>query len=125
MGDVRAGTAQARWVLLATVLGSGIAFLDGSVVNVVLPRVATSLSAGFTTMQWVLDAYLLTLGAFVLVGGALGDLLGRRAVFVTGLVGFGLASAACGAAPNGGWLVAARAVPGVAGGRLVAGRPGR
>ena len=121
MGDIRAGTPAARWVLIATILGSGIAFLDGSVVNVVLPRVATSLSAGFTTMQWVLDAYLLTLGAFVLVGGALGDLLGRRAVFVTGLVGFGLASAACGAAPNGGWLVAARAVQGVAAALLVPG----
>jgi EmrB/QacA subfamily drug resistance transporter len=82
---------------------------------------ARSLSAGFTTMQWVLDAYLLTLGAFVLVGGALGDVLGRRRVFLTGLVGFALASAACGAAPNGAVLVLARAVQGLAAALLVPG----
>src|SRR4051794_21469788 len=82
---------------------------------------ATSLGGGFTTMQWVLDAYLLTLGAFVLVGGALGDVLGRRRVFLYGLVGFAAASAACGAAPNGNVLVAARAVQGVAAALLVPG----
>jgi EmrB/QacA subfamily drug resistance transporter len=108
-------------VLLATVLGSGVAFLDGTVVNVALPHMAVSLDAGFATMQWVLDAYLLTLGAFVLVGGALGDVLGRRKVFLFGLGGFALASAACGAAPNGSVLVAARAVQGVAAALLVPG----
>jgi EmrB/QacA subfamily drug resistance transporter len=108
-------------VLVATVLGSGIAFLDGTVVNVALPRMAASLDAGFSTMQWVLDAYLLTLGAFVLVGGAIGDVLGRRAVFLVGLVGFGIASAACGLAPNGALLVAARAVQGLAAALLVPG----
>jgi EmrB/QacA subfamily drug resistance transporter len=108
-------------VLVATVLGSGIAFLDGTVVNVALPQMATSLDAGFSTMQWVLDAYLLTLGAFVLVGGAIGDVLGRRRVFLVGLVGFGIASALCGLAPNATLLVVARAIQGVAGALLVPG----
>jgi EmrB/QacA subfamily drug resistance transporter len=103
------------------VLGSGVAFLDGTVVNVALPRIATSLDAGFSTMQWVLDAYLLTLGAFVLVGGAVGDVLGRRAVFLTGLGGFGVTSAVCGVAPNGPVLVAGRALQGLAGALLVPG----
>ena len=121
MGEVSYASPAGRAVLVATVLGSGIAFLDGTVVNVALPRMATSLDAGFSTMQWVLDAYLLTLGAFVLVGGALGDVLGRRAVFLTGLVGFGVASAACGLAPNGTLLVVARALQGLAASLLVPG----
>ena len=121
MSTVTFDSKAGRGVLLATVLGSGVAFLDGTVVNVALPRMATSLDAGFTTMQWVLDAYLLTLGAFVLVGGALGDVLGRRRVFLYGLGGFAVASAACGAAPNGGVLVAARAVQGTAAALLVPG----
>src|SRR4051812_9056874 len=82
---------------------------------------ATSLGAGFTTMQWVLDAYLLALGAFVLVGGALGDVLGRRRVFLYGLGGFAVASAACGIAPNGTVLVIARGVQGLAAALLVPG----
>ena len=110
-----------RAVIVATVLGSGVAFLDGTVVNVALPHMARSLDAGFSTMQWVLDAYLLMLGAFVLVGGAVGDVLGRRKVFLIGLVGFGVASAVCGAAPTGGLLVGARAVQGLAGALLVPG----
>jgi len=121
MGDIRRGTPAARWLIVATVLGSGVAFLDGTVVNVALPRIAGSLDAGFTAMQWVVDAYLLTLGAFVLDGGAIGDLLGRRAVYVAGLVGFGIASAASAAAPTAGALVAARAVQGVAAALLVPG----
>src|SRR3954452_8684617 len=115
MGTVSYDSRAGRGVLLATVLGSGVAFLDGTVVNVALPHMATSLDTGFTTMQWVLDAYLLTLGAFVLVGGALGDVLGRRRVFLVGLGGVAVASAACGAAPRGAGLVAARALQGGAG----------
>src|SRR5438552_2032167 len=110
MGDVAYGSRAGHCVLLATVLGSGVAFLDGSVVNVALPHIAGDLGAGFATMQWVVDAYLLTLGAFVLVGGAVGDVVGRRRIFVTGLVGFGAASAACGLAPTAAVLVAARGV---------------
>src|SRR5579875_728460 len=82
---------------------------------------ARSLGAGFSTMQWVLDAYLLTLGSLVLVGGAVGDVVGRRRVFVIGLVGFGITSALCGAAPTSGVLVVARAVQGIAAALLVPG----
>jgi EmrB/QacA subfamily drug resistance transporter len=121
VGDIRTGTAAGRGLLLATVLGSGVAFLDGTVVNVALPHIAASLDAGFTTMQWIVDGYLLTLSAFVLTGGAIGDLLGRRRVFVVGLVGFGVASAACGLAPNGVVLVTARLGQGVAAALLVPG----
>jgi EmrB/QacA subfamily drug resistance transporter len=121
VGDVTYGSRTGRAVIAATVLGSGVAFLDGTVVNVALPHMARSLGAGFSTMQWVLDSYLLMLGAFVLVGGAVGDVLGRRKVFLCGLVGFGIASAVCGAAPNGTLLVGARAVQGLAGALLVPG----
>jgi EmrB/QacA subfamily drug resistance transporter len=118
---VRYTSPAGRAVLLATILGSGVAFLDGTVVNVALPRMALSLHAGFSTMQWVLDAYLLSLGALVLVGGAIGDVLGRKRVFLVGLLGFGLTSAVCGAAPNAQVLIAGRAVQGVAAALLVPG----
>jgi EmrB/QacA subfamily drug resistance transporter len=98
-----------------------VAFLDGTVVNVALPRMALSFHAGFSTMQWVVDAYLLSLGALVLVGGAIGDVLGRRRVFVVGLVGFGITSAICGAAPTTAILIAGRALQGVAAALLVPG----
>ena len=118
---VRYGSTGGRWVLLATVLGSGVAFLDGTVVNVALPAMGRDLSAGFSALQWVLDAYLLTLGALVLVGGSLGDIFGRRRMFLVGLVGFMLASAACGLAPSAGALIVARAIQGVAAALLVPG----
>jgi EmrB/QacA subfamily drug resistance transporter len=121
VGDVTYRSRTGRSVIVATVLGSGVAFLDGTVVNVALPHMARSLDAGFSTMQWVLDSYLLMLGAFVLVGGAVGDVLGRRRVFLVGLIGFGVASAVCGAAPTGGLLVVARGVQGLAGALLVPG----
>jgi EmrB/QacA subfamily drug resistance transporter len=121
VSGVRYGSRAGRAVLLATILGSGVAFLDGTVVNVALPRIALSLGAGFSTMQWVLDAYLLSLGALVLVGGAIGDVLGRRRVFLVGLIGFGVTSAVCGAAPNSSVLIAGRAVQGVAAALLVPG----
>lgn len=120
-GGLRYGSPAGRWVLFATVLGSGVAFLDGTIVNVALPTIGRELSADFSALQWVLDGYLLTLGSLVLVGGALGDLFGRRRVFVLGLVGFGLASVACGLAPTAGVLIAARGVQGVAAALLVPG----
>src|SRR4051794_21480965 len=120
-GAVRYRSRTGRAVLLAAVLGSGIAFLDGTVVNVALPRMAADLDVGFATMQWVLDAYLLTLAGFVLVGGAISDVLGRRRIFLIGLIGFGVASAGCGVAPSGSVLVVARAVQGLAGALLVPG----
>lgn len=116
---LRYGTPQARLVLAATILASGMAFLDGTVVTVALPRIEADLGGGFATMQWVTDAYLLTLGSLVLIGGALGDLLGRRRVFIAGIVGFGVTSVMCGLAPTSATLVIARALQGVAAAAMV------
>ena len=106
-------------VLVACILGSGIAFLDATIVNVALPAIASDLDAGLAVQQWVVNAYLLALGSLLLLGGALGDALGRRRVFVAGVVGFGAASALCAAAPDDGVLVACRSVQGVAAALLV------
>ena len=110
---LRYGTPAARPALAATILASGMAFLDGSVVNVALPRIEADLGGGFATMQWVSDAYLLMLGSLVLIGGGLGDLLGLRRVFVWGIVGFGIASILCGLAPTAQLLITARALQGM------------
>src|SRR4051794_11455315 len=118
---IRFGTPAARWVILATVLGSGIAFLDGTVVNVALPTIGQDLGTGLTGLQWILDSYLVTLSALLLLGGSLGDLYGRRRIFVIGLIGFSLASACCGLAPDTGMLIAGRAVQGATAALLVPG----
>jgi EmrB/QacA subfamily drug resistance transporter len=115
------GTPAARWVLLATVLGSGVAFLDGTIVNVALPSIASDLGASLSDLQWVLDAYLVTLTALVLLGGSLGDRYGRRRVFLLGLAGFTGASMACGLAPDVQVLIVARAVQGIGAALLVPG----
>lgn len=111
----------ARRALLAATLGSGVAFLDGTIVNVALPSIGADLDAGLHGLQWILDAYLVTLTALVLLGGSLGDRYGRRKVFITGLGIFTVASALCGAAPTTETLVAARALQGVGGALLVPG----
>lgn len=116
---LRHGTAQARWVLAATVLGSGIAFLDGTVVNVALPAISQDLDASLAGMQWTVNAYLVTLSALMLLGGSFGDRYGRRRVFVAGLGGFTAASIMCGLAPSIALLIVARALQGVAGALLV------
>jgi len=87
-GEIRFGTPAARWVIAATVLGSGIAFLDGTIVNVALPAIGRDLRTDVSGLQWTVDAYLVTLTALLLFGGALGDRFGRRRVFVVGLVSF-------------------------------------
>jgi len=115
------GTAAGRWVITAAVLGSGVAFLDGTVVNVALPAIARDFHASLADLQWVVTAYLLTLGSLMVIGGSLGDLFGRRKVFLIGLVGFGLTSLASGFAPSIDALVAARALQGVAAALLVPG----
>jgi EmrB/QacA subfamily drug resistance transporter len=115
------GEPRARWVLAATVLGSGLAFLDGTVVNVALPRIGESLDAGVSGLQWTVNAYTLTLASLILLGGSLGDRFGRRRVFVIGVVWFAIASLACGIAPDVRTLVAARAVQGVGGALLTPG----
>jgi EmrB/QacA subfamily drug resistance transporter len=94
-------------------------FLDGTVVNVALPAIADDLHTGLATQQWVVEAYLLTLGSFLLVGGSLGDIFGRRRVYVAGVVGFGATSLLCALAPDDGMLVAFRALQGIAGAVLV------
>ena len=118
---MRYTSAAGRWVIAATVLGSGVAFLDSTVVNVALPTIARDLHSGLTDLQWISDAYLLTLGAFIVLGGSLGDRLGRRRMFVLGLVAFAAASVVCGLAPSTIVLVAARAIQGVGGALLVPG----
>src|SRR3546814_19462 len=115
------GTREARWVLLATVLGSGVAFLDGTIVNVALPAIADGLDAGLGDLQWVVNAYLVTLSSLVLLGGSLGDRFGRTRVFTTGLYGFTAASVLCGLAPTVEVLIAARAVQGIGAALLVPG----
>lgn len=110
-----------RWLMLATILGSAMAGIDATVVNVALPAIGEELDADFTTLQWTVTAYALTLAAFILVGGVLGDRFGRRRVFVVGVVWFALASLACGLAPDAEVLVAARALQGVGGALLTPG----
>jgi EmrB/QacA subfamily drug resistance transporter len=120
-GGLRLSMPRGRWVLAAAVLGSGIAFLDSTVVNVALPTIGNDLNASLRELQWVLDGYLVTLTALLLLGGSLGDMYGRRRIFVYGLFGFTAASVLCGIAPNAGMLIAARALQGAAGALLVPG----
>ncbi|HEX4018157.1 MAG TPA: MFS transporter [Frankiaceae bacterium] len=121
MEGLKLGTARGRWVLLATVLGSGMAQLDGTVVNVALPRIGNDLSVGLSSLQWVITGYTLTLAAFLLLGGGLGDRYGRRKVFMIGVMWFAVASALCAAAPNAPLLILARALQGVGGALLTPG----
>ncbi|MBW8484415.1 MFS transporter [Actinomadura parmotrematis] len=118
---VRLASATGRRVVVTTVLGSGVAFLDGSVVNVALPAIGRDLGGGLAILQWVLDGYLLTLSALLLLGGALGDRYGHRRVFGAGLALFTAASLACGLAPTSGTLIAARLLQGAGGALLVPG----
>jgi EmrB/QacA subfamily drug resistance transporter len=116
---VRYGSRSGRWVILAAVLGSGVAFLDSTVVNVALPAISRDLGGGLAGLQWTVDAYLLTLGSLIIFGGSLGDMYGRRKVFVLGLASFTLASVLCGLAPSIQLLIVARALQGVGGALLV------
>jgi EmrB/QacA subfamily drug resistance transporter len=107
------GTAQGRWVLAAAVLGSGMAMLDGTVVNIALRSIGDDLGATVAQLQWVVNAYLLALASLILVGGSLGDHLGRRRVFMIGVGWFAVASALCGLAQNPQQLIAARLFQGI------------
>ncbi|WP_433256256.1 MFS transporter [Streptosporangium sp. CA-135522] len=120
-GHIRLDSARGRWVLLTTVLGSGMALLDGTVVNVALPALGESLDADMAGLQWTVNAYTLTLAGLILLGGSLGDRYGRRKVFLIGVAWFALASALCGLAPNVEMLIAARALQGVGGALLTPG----
>ena len=116
-----ADTRRGRWVLAATILGSSLAFIDGTVVNVALPALQAALDATLSDIQWVVESYALTLAALLLTGGALGDLRGRRTVFAIGVFIFAAASVWCGVSRSIGELVTARAVQGVGAALLVPG----
>ncbi|MGH4014248.1 MAG: MFS transporter [Pseudonocardiaceae bacterium] len=119
--QVRMGTPAGWWVLVATIAGSGMAMLDATVVNIALPEIARDLGTDFTTLQWIVNAYTLTLASLILLAGALGDRFGRRRVFLVGVVWFALASLLCGLAPTAEVLVAARALQGIGGALLTPG----
>ncbi len=120
-GAIRLSNTKGRWVVAATVLGSSMAMLDATVVNVALPTIGRDLHTSLAGLQWTVTAYTLTLAGLILLGGALGDRLGRRRVFLTGVAWFALASALCGLAPNIGVLIAARALQGIGGALLTPG----
>ena len=107
-----------RLTLVACILGSTIVFVDSTVVNVALPAIQRDLGGGLALQQWVVDAYLLTLGSLILVGGSLGDLFGGRRVFVIGVVAFGVTSVLCALAWDGPSLIVARGLQGIAGALL-------
>jgi EmrB/QacA subfamily drug resistance transporter len=117
----RASISRQRWVLATAILGSSMAFIDGSAVNVALPALQTALHATIADVQWVIESYSLFLSALLLVGGSLGDLYSQRKVYAWGVAIFALASAWCGLAPTIGQLIAARALQGIGGALLVPG----
>lgn len=120
-GQIRVGQPRGRWIIAATVLGSSMAMLDSTVVNVALPTIGRELHTSLTGLQWVVTAYTLTLAGLILLGGALGDRFGRRRVFLIGVIWFALSSAVCGLAPGIGVLIAARALQGIGGALLTPG----
>ncbi|MGW6606114.1 MFS transporter [Streptomyces sp. NPDC055036] len=119
--DIRLSSAKGRWVILTTVLGSTMALLDSTVVNVALPHIGDSLNANLADLQWTVNAYMLTLAGLILLGGSLGDRYGRRRIFVIGIVWFACGSLLCGVAPSALVLIIARALQGVGGALLVPG----
>src|SRR6476469_1246262 len=120
---LRYASAVGRWVLAATVLGSGIASLDATVVGIALPAIGRDFGVGVDALQWVSNAYTLTLAGLLLLGGTLGDRYGRRRVFVIGVIWFAVASVLCGLAPSALLLVIARALQGVGAALLTPGSP--
>ena len=114
-----AGSGVEHWILAASILGSSMAFIDGTVVNVALPVLQKALGASAAQVQWVVESYAVALAALLLLGGALADKVGRRRIFAAGVALFALASAGCALSPSINWLIAARAVQGLGGALLV------
>src|SRR5215468_2524487 len=114
-------TSARRWTLVATILGSSLTFIDGTVVNVALPALQSSLHATLADVQWVIEAYALLLGGLILVGGSTGDQFGRRRMFLVGVALFTAASVVCGLAPSAPALILARAAQGAGAAFLVPG----
>ncbi|MDB5178951.1 MAG: drug resistance transporter, EmrB/QacA subfamily [Patescibacteria group bacterium] len=112
-------TKHEKLTLTATVLGSGLVVLDGTIVNVALPAIASSLHTDYAGLQWIVDGYLLTLSALILLGGSLGDIFGEKRLFQTGVIGFALTSLFCGLAPSIEMLTAGRLLQGIFGALLV------
>src|SRR5467141_395272 len=113
--------ASGPWILAATILGSSMAFIDGTVVNVALPALQASLNATVIDVQWVVEAYALLLAALLLVGGSLGDIYGRKRIYAAGAIIFAVASVCCGLALNVNQLIYARALQGIGAALLVPG----
>jgi EmrB/QacA subfamily drug resistance transporter len=109
------------WALIATILGSGVVFLDSTIVNLALPKISQGLHAHFSDLQWIADGYLLSLSSLILLGGSLGDIFGRKRMYLTGLAGFGIVSLLCGLSPSVGFLIAFRILQGIFGALLVPG----
>ncbi|MGO8876962.1 MAG: MFS transporter, partial [Acidimicrobiales bacterium] len=120
-GTLRYRSPTGRWVIAASVMGSSIAAIDATVVGIALPTIGRGFDVGVSALQWVVTGYYLTLASLLLLAGSLSDRFGRRKVFSIGVVWFALASAACGLAPNVGFLVAMRLLQGVGGALLVPG----
>src|SRR5262245_39753327 len=118
---LRLSSAPGRWALLATVLGSSLASLDATVVNIALPRIGRDLNTGLSGLQWTVTGYTLALAALILLGGALGDRYGRRRVFLVGVAWLATASLLCAIAPTAGFLIAARVLQGIGGALLTPG----
>jgi EmrB/QacA subfamily drug resistance transporter len=118
---LRYSSRVGRWVIAASVLGSGMAAIDATVVGIALPKIGREFDVGVGSLQWMISGYTLTLAAFLLIGGTLGDRFGRRRVFSVGVLWFAIASAACGLAPTAGVLIATRALQGVGGALLTPG----
>jgi EmrB/QacA subfamily drug resistance transporter len=114
-------TRKQRLALWAVIIGSGVAVLDGSVANLALPKIAADLHVPFSGLQWVIDGYILTLASLMLLGGSLGDIFGRKRVYMLGLIGFAVSSMVCGLAPNSEVLIGTRLVQGVFGALMVPG----
>lgn len=112
-------SAAQRNILIVAIIAAGIAMLDGSIINVALPAIARSIGGGLVTQQWVIDGYLLTLSAFILLAGSLSDLVGRIKILAIGVIGFAAASLVCALAPTAGMLIAGRLMQGIAGALLV------
>jgi MFS family permease len=115
----KASKGSGAWVLAATILGSSMAFIDGTVVNVALPALQSGLNATITDVQWIVEAYALFLASLLLTGGSLGDLYSRRNVFAAGVILFSVASLWCGLVPNIKQLIVARSLQGIGGALLV------